>query len=346
MNTLDAALVEPILSVRDLSVRFSTRDATIYAVNGVSFDLLPGESLGIVGESGCGKSVSALAALGLLPRNGSARGEVFLEGSELLSLDERRLRRTRGSGVAMVFQDPMTSLNPVLRIGKQITEALTAHLGMDEGEARAEAISLLERVGIPDAARRIDDYPHQFSGGMRQRVMIAIAISCKPKVVVADEPTTALDVTIQAQILELLRDLVEVDGRALVLITHDLGVVAGMCDRTNVMYAGRFVETGQTQSIFAHPLHPYTLGLLQSVPRLDRGRGRKLKPIGGSPRDQREEPKDCAFASRCSKARDRCRAELPRLEQVGERQFVACFYPVTDQERGTGEIPATGKERA
>jgi ABC-type dipeptide/oligopeptide/nickel transport system ATPase component len=281
-------MATPLLSVHDLRVEFSGRRGTIHAVNGVSFDLEPGETLGIVGESGCGKSVTSLAMVGLLARAGRCTGgSVLLEGRELLGLPESELRRIRGGAIGMVFQDPLTSLNPVLTIGRQITEGLRAHFPMDREQARAEAVTLLERVGIPNAVGRLRDYPHQFSGGMRQRVMIAMAISCRPRILIADEPTTALDVTIQAQILELLGDLVAEEGMALILITHDLGVVAGVCACTNVMYAGRFVETGPTEELFATPRHPYTVGLLGSVPRLDADVPQRLVSIPGAPRDLR-----------------------------------------------------------
>jgi oligopeptide/dipeptide ABC transporter ATP-binding protein len=330
----------PVLSVRDLAVRFATRKTTVHAVNGISFDIHAGETLGIVGESGSGKSVSALAMLGILPKAGRVTGgQVLLDDTDLLTLGKRGLRGVRGKDIAMVFQDPMTSLNPVLRIGRQLTESLTEHLGMDDDAARQEAGRLLERVGIPDARRRLDDYPHQFSGGMRQRVMIAMAISCRPKVLIADEPTTALDVTIQAQILELLRELVDAERMALILITHDLGVVAGVCERTNVMYAGRFVETGPTTLLFDRPEHPYTVGLLRSVPRLDADAKERLKPIGGLPRDLRERPTFCAFAPRCPKAQDRCVSELPLLEpKDGPAHESACFFPVTQEELDRGRM--------
>ncbi|MDQ4058631.1 MAG: ABC transporter ATP-binding protein, partial [Actinomycetota bacterium] len=249
-----------LLSVRDLAVQFITRKATVRAVNGISFDLEPGDTLGIVGESGCGKSVSSLAMLGILPKPAGrvTGGEVNFDGTDLLKLSDSQLRQIRGREIAMIFQDPMTSLNPVLTIGRQITEALRKHLDMDKSEAEKEAVELLDRVDIPAAKRRLGDYPHQFSGGMRQRVMIAMAISCRPKILIADEPTTALDVTIQAQILDVLKHLVAEENMAMVLITHDLGVVAGTCERTNVMYAGRFVETAPTKKLFSKPRHPYT----------------------------------------------------------------------------------------
>jgi oligopeptide/dipeptide ABC transporter ATP-binding protein len=332
----DGGRGEPLLSVRDLAVQFSSRDSTVYAVNGVSFDLWAGDTLGIVGESGCGKSVSSLAILGILPRAGRVTaGEVRFRGRDLLGLSQAELRRIRGRDIAMVFQDPMTSLNPVLTVGRQITEALRKHLDMGKDEARKEAASLLDRVGIPAAKDRLDDFPHQFSGGMRQRAMIAMAISCRPKVLLADEPTTALDVTIQAQILDLLRTLVAEEGMGLVLVTHDLGVVAGTCARTHVMYAGRFVETAPTTELFAHPKHPYTVGLLRSVPRLDLGGRRRLVPITGVPRDQTQPLSGCAFAPRCAYASQRSWDELPELEPVagtGLAHHVACFNPVSEED--------------
>jgi ABC-type dipeptide/oligopeptide/nickel transport system ATPase component len=260
----------PLLAVEDLHVRFWTRRGTVHAVNGISFDIAPGETLGIVGESGCGKSVTSLAILGLLARNGRVEsGRAVFEGADLIRQSDRALRQIRGREIAMIFQDPMTSLNPVLTIGRQIREVLETHFGMDRKATLRRATELLDRVGIPSADSRVRDYPHQFSGGMRQRAMIAMALACRPKLLIADEPTTALDVTIQAQILNLLRELVAEENAALILITHDLGVVAGMCERVNVMYAGTFVETGSADQLFGSPRHPYTLGLLQSVPRLD-----------------------------------------------------------------------------
>jgi oligopeptide transport system ATP-binding protein len=324
-----------LLSVHDLEVRFFTRRATIHAVNGVSFDLERGETLGIVGESGCGKSVSALAMLGILPRPAGkvTGGEVFFEGVDLLKLPDSKLRAIRGRDIAMIFQDPMTSLNPVLTVGRQITESLTKHLGMEKQVAQRTAVELLDRVGIPSAESRVDDYPHQFSGGMRQRVMIAMAISCGPKLLIADEPTTALDVTIQAQILDLIKGLVREEGMALILITHDLGVVAGICERTNVMYAGRFVETAPTGELFARPRHPYTLGLLKSMPRLDASRGERLEPIGGAPTDMRRLPAGCAFAPRCAYATDRSREVTPELQPIdAQGHEVACWNPVPDED--------------
>ena len=316
----------PLLSVRDLEVKFFTRRATIHAVNGISFDLNAGETLGIVGESGCGKSVSSLAILGILPKAGKVTGgEVLFEGRDLLKVRPQQLRALRGRSIAMIFQDPMTSLNPVLTIGRQITEVLTTHLDMDKQAAKAEAVSLLDRVGIPSAAKRLGDYPHQFSGGMRQRVMIAMAIACHPRILIADEPTTALDVTIQAQILDLLATLVAEEEMALMLITHDLGVVAGVCERTNVMYAGRFAETGDTRDLFAKPRHPYTLGLLRSVPRLDLAKLDRLETIKGSPRDQTTVQEGCPFAPRCAFATDESRERMPLLEEIEPGHSVACW---------------------
>ena len=338
-----------LLSVRDLAVQFVTRKATVRAVNGISFDLEAGATLGIVGESGCGKSVSSLAMLGILPKPAGrvTRGEVDFDGVDLLKLPDSQLRQVRGKEIAMIFQDPMTSLNPVLTIGRQITESLRKHLDMSKDEAKKEAVSLLGRVGIPAPEDRIKDFPHQFSGGMRQRVMIAMAISCRPKILIADEPTTALDVTIQAQILDLLKHLVAEENMALILITHDLGVVAGTCERTNVMYAGRFVESATTSSLFARPRHPYTLGLLKSVPRLDAARKEKLEPIGGTPLSMTQDLEGCAFAPRCIYATDKSRAETPELTRIdSDDHLVACWNPVPDEDLPHVEVVATqGEDR-
>src|SRR5207302_3796310 len=290
----------PLLEVEDLEVRFWTSRGLVHAVNGISFDIAPGETLGIVGESGCGKSVTSLALLGLLARNGRVEsGRAVFEGRDLIRQSDRALRRIRGRAIAMIFQDPMTSLNPVLTIGRQIREALETHFGMGRKEAHATAAEALDRVGIPSAKARIRDYPHQFSGGMRQRAMIAMALACRPKLLIADEPTTALDVTIQAQILDLLRALVAEENASLILITHDLGVVAGMCERVNVMYGGMFMETGSAEQLFGTPRHPYTLGLLQSVPRLDAARRSRLQPIEGAPPNMLRAPTACPFQPRC-----------------------------------------------
>jgi oligopeptide/dipeptide ABC transporter ATP-binding protein len=322
-----------LLSVEDLRVRFWTSRGIVHAVNGITFDVRPGETLGLVGVSGCGKSVTALATMGILPR--AARipsGSLKLDGRELVGLSERAWRRVRGKEIAMIFQDPMTSLNPVLTIGAQLREAIEEHLDLDRKGATARSLELLEQVGIPGAKDRLKNYPHQFSGGMWQRVMIAMALACEPKLLIADEPTTALDVTIQAQILDLLRELVTERGTALVLITHDLGVVAGTCERVQVMYAGTLVETGTADEVFAAPRHPYTLGLLQSVPRLDVGRRPPLTPIPGSPRNMLSEPDSCPFAPRCRYRIDRCDAELPQLEQLDTGQRAACFNPAAPDE--------------
>jgi oligopeptide/dipeptide ABC transporter ATP-binding protein len=324
---------EPLLSVQDLAVRFWTARGTIHAVNGISFDIEPGETLGIVGESGCGKSVTSLAVLGLLPRAGRVvGGSAVFEGRDLVGLSDQELRRIRGKDIAMIFQDPMTSLNPVLTIGRQIRESLETHFDMDEDAANQRAGELLDRVGIPSANARLRDYPHQFSGGMRQRAMIAMALACEPKLLIADEPTTALDVTIQAQILELLRELVVERDTALILITHDLGVVAGMCERVNVMYAGMFMETGTAAQVFARPRNPYTLGLLQSVPRLDMARQTQLRPIEGNPRDMLSAPSACPFQPRCRYEVDASRQEVPPLDEIEPGHYVACFNPVPADE--------------
>jgi oligopeptide/dipeptide ABC transporter ATP-binding protein len=336
----------PLLSVRDLNVRFVTRKSTVRAVNGISFDLDPGDTLGIVGESGCGKSVSSLAMLGILPKAGRVTaGKVEFDGVDLLKLPGSQLRQVRGKEIAMIFQDPMTSLNPVLTVGRQITEALRKHLDMDKDEATDHAVTLLDRVGIPAARERVGDYPHQFSGGMRQRVMIAMAISCRPKILIADEPTTALDVTIQAQILEVLKQLVAEEQMALILITHDLGVVAGTCERTNVMYAGRFVESAPTKELFARPRHPYTLGLLKSVPRLDAARKEKLEPISGTPLSMTKDIEGCAFAPRCIYATDESRTKTPELRRIdSDDHYVACWNPVPDEDQPKVEIIASPLE--
>jgi oligopeptide/dipeptide ABC transporter ATP-binding protein len=324
---------ESLLSVEDLRVEFTTRRGTVYAVNGISFDVAAGETLGIVGESGCGKSVTSLAVLGLLARNGDvASGRAIFEDRDLIQLNDRALRRIRGREIAMIFQDPMTSLNPVLTIGRQIREALHTHFGMNKKDAAARAAELIDRVGIPSAKARLGDYPHQFSGGMRQRAMIAMALACRPKLLIADEPTTALDVTIQAQILNILRELVAEEDTALILITHDLGVVAGMCERVNVMYAGMFVETGDAEQLFGTPRHPYTLGLLQSVPRLDATRRERLQPIEGAPRNMLSPPEACPFQPRCRYEVAESREQVPPLVEIEPGHKVACFNPVPLEE--------------
>jgi oligopeptide transport system ATP-binding protein len=320
-----------LLSVEALRVEFWTRRGTVHAVNGVSFDIGPGETLGIVGESGCGKSVTSLAILGILPRAGRVTGgRAVFEGEDLIGRPDRELRRIRGKEIAMIFQDPMTSLNPVLTVGRQIRESIETHFDLDRKEAEKRVVELLDQVGIPEAKRRARDYPHQFSGGMRQRAMIAMALACEPKLLIADEPTTALDVTIQAQILDLLRALVAERDTALVMITHDLGVVAGMCERVHVMYGGMVMETGPAEDVFRSPRHPYTLGLLQSVPRLDTPRGRKLHPIEGAPRDMLRPPSACPFAPRCAYEVEQSRQEVPPLVEIAPGHKVACFNPVPE----------------
>jgi oligopeptide/dipeptide ABC transporter ATP-binding protein len=324
---------QPLLSVEDLRVEFWTQRGTVHAVNGISFDIAPGETLGIVGESGCGKSVTSLALMGILPRAGRITGGTAMFGDrDLFTLSDRELRRIRGRDIAMIFQDPMTSLNPVLTIGRQIREAIETHFDMSKADANRRVADLLDQVGIPSADIRLKDYPHQFSGGMRQRAMIAMALACEPKVLIADEPTTALDVTIQAQILDLLRRLVEDRETALILITHDLGVVAGMCERVNVMYAGMFMETGSADQLFSRPRHPYTLGLLQSVPRLDAERKTKLQPIEGSPRDMLRAPQACPFQPRCRFEVEQSSLEVPPLRELEPGHMVACFNPVPVEE--------------
>ena len=317
-----------LLEVRDLRVEFQGR-RVIRAVRGLTYDIAPGESLGLVGESGAGKSVSALALLGLLPRKVGrvVGGTAIFEGEDLLKMSEGRLRRIRGSRIAMVFQDPLNSLNPVVTIGRQITEVLERHLDMKHVAARKRAVELLELVGIPDAAGQINAYPHQLSGGMRQRAMIAMVLSCEPALLIADEPTTALDVTLQAQILALLQRLREKLRMAVLLITHDLGVVAGFTDRLAVMYAGRIVETGPTEEVLAVPAHPYTLGLLRSLPRLDRDRGVPLASIVGSPPDMAADLRGCAFQPRCEYAIDVCASVDPGLDRVGPDHAAACHNP-------------------
>ncbi len=320
-----------LLEVRDLRTYFATRDGTVKAVDGVSLGIRPGETLGLVGESGCGKSVTALSIMRLLasPPARTASGEVLFEGRDLLKVSGEEMRRIRGKQIAMIFQDPMTSLNPVLTVGRQITESLQLHLKMGPRQARKRAIELLQLVGIPAAERRIDDYPHQFSGGMRQRVMIAMALSCNPKLLIADEPTTALDVTIQAQILELIATLRREFNTAVLLITHDLGVVAGVSDRIIVMYAGKVAETSSTDELFANPRHPYTLGLLNSIPRLDAQRRERLVPIEGLPPDLINLPAICPFSARCSFALERCRQGTPELRLVGPDHRAACVREIT-----------------
>jgi oligopeptide transport system ATP-binding protein len=325
-----------LMEVKNLKTRFHTQEGTVYAVNGVSYTLNEGETLGVVGESGCGKSVHALSIMGLIPQPpGEVQADsITFRGRDLTKLSSEQMRLLRGSEIAMVFQDPMTSLNPVLTVGHQITEALKLHLGMDNQQSRERAAELLAMVGIPSAANRLDDYPHQFSGGMRQRAMIAMALSCNPQLLIADEPTTALDVTIQAQILDLVRRLRDKIGMAMIWITHDLGVVAGLADTLQVMYAGFIVERGPNDAVFGDTRHPYTLGLLGSLPRLDK-KGEKLFSIDGTPPDLRIEPKGCPFAPRCIYRVEKCWNEMPHLKQVeggSPDHTVACWVDVREGE--------------
>ncbi|MEJ7742962.1 MAG: ABC transporter ATP-binding protein [Nocardioidaceae bacterium] len=307
---------QALLSVRDLRVEFGKKgQRTTTAVDEVSLEVKRGEHLGIVGESGSGKSVTALAVMGLLPASGvSVSGQIQFDGEDLLAASDKRMRDVRGRDIAMIFQDPMTSLNPVVTIGTQISEVIRSHRDIKKPEAHERSVELLSKVAIPDAGRRMKEYPHQLSGGMRQRVLIAIALANEPQLIIADEPTTALDVTIQAQILEILKQVVADLGTALVMITHDLGVVAGLCDSVHVMYQGRVVESAQRRPLFADPKHPYTGGLLASVPRLDSPRGQPLKPIPGSPTDVLPWTQGCAFAPRCPNQIDECIGKAPTLE--------------------------------
>ena len=323
----------PLLEVKGLRTSFYTRDGVVRAVDGIDFHVDRGEIMGLVGESGCGKSVTSLSIMRLVANPGRIEaGQVVFDGQDLLKLSPDAMRRIRGDRISMIFQQPQSSLNPVWDVGKQIAEVLEIHRGMRKGAARDRALELLRMVGIPDPARRLKAFPHEMSGGMAQRVMIAMALACEPELLIADEPTTALDVTIQAQILELLRGLVAERNTALILITHDLGVVAGMCERVNVMYAGTFMETGAAEQLFARPRNPYTLGLLQSVPRLDAGRRQRLHPIEGAPRNMLSPPTSCPFAPRCRYEVERSRQELPRLEEIEPGHRVACFNPVPADE--------------
>jgi oligopeptide transport system ATP-binding protein len=326
-------LGEYLLEVQDLKTYFKVKAGRVRAVDGVSFGVRSGEKVGVVGESGCGKSVTALSIMRLLPKPAGeyAGGGILFDDMDLLDLPEKEMRAVRGGKIGMIFQDPMTCLNPTMTVGKQIAEALRIHLKLGKNEALKRAIALLEQVGIPAASERVNSFPHQFSGGMRQRVMIAIALACNPKLLIADEPTTALDVTVQAQILELINGVCSDFGTAVILITHDLGVVAGMTDRVVVMYAGKVMETAPTDEIFANPRHPYTLGLLASVPRLDEERHSQLKTIEGAPPDLIKPPSGCPFMPRCAFARSICRT-MPPLDPVAgtTNHFKACWVDVTD----------------
>ncbi len=331
--TLDNRKV--ILEIKNLRTEFETQDGIVHAVNGISYNVHEGEAVGVVGESGCGKSVSMLSVMRLLPENFAhiKADAINFYGRNLLELSKDEMHNIRGSQIAMIFQDPMTSLNPVLTIGFQLKEPLKLHLGLSEEEATERAAELLKLVGIPEAENRLNDYPHQFSGGMRQRAMIAMALACNPKLLIADEPTTALDVTIQAQIVELVKRLREQFGMALIWITHDLGVVAGLAERILVMYAGYIVEDASVDELYANPLHPYTAALLRSLPKMDRDRAEKLETIEGLPPDLIALPKGCPFAARCKFAQDKCWAENPPLVERAPKHFVACWI---DME--TGEL--------
>jgi len=326
-----------LLNVADLETRFRTREGVVHAVNGVSFGLKEGETLGIVGESGCGKSVSVLSVLRLIPMPPGEiiKGSVKFQGQDLLRLSQEELRHVRGAQIGMVFQDPMTSFNPVHTIGKQLTEPLEIHLGMDKKQAWQRAVELIDMVKIPNPEDRLKDYPHQFSGGMRQRAMIAMALSCSPQILIADEPTTALDVTIQAQIIDLVKSLKDELGMAIIWITHDLGVIAGLAERVLVMYAGYIVEESSVKNIYRNPQHPYTLGLLRSLPRLDMNEKKRLISIDGVPPVLFKKPKICPFVSRCSYRIERCLKENPKLSVVEDNHKVACWVDT-----------AIGKERA
>ena len=319
--------VTAVLELDGLTVRFATPDGEVSAVSDLNLVVDPGERVAVVGESGSGKSQAFLACLGLLARNGRATGQVRFHGEQLLGLPAAALNEIRGARVAMVFQDPMTCLTPHLTIGLQLTEVLVLHKRMDADSARKRAIEVLEQVRMPEAEKRMQQYPHELSGGMRQRVMIAMALLCEPELLIADEPTTALDVTVQAQILGLFEELCAQHDMGLILITHDLGIVAGLCDRVVVMYAGRIVEEGAVRDLFRAPAHPYTVGLLRSTPRLDQAYGEVLKTIPGQPPNLQALPSGCAFRARCDRAIARCASEWPPLETYGPKRRVACFKP-------------------
>jgi oligopeptide transport system ATP-binding protein len=321
----------PLLEVNGLKTQFFTQDGVVKAVDGVTWYVDEGETLGIVGESGCGKSVSVLSVMRLIPQPPGriVEGEVIFDGENLLDMADNEIRKVRGNKIAMIFQDPMTSLNPVLTIGRQIGEALELHMGMNKEEARKRSAELLSMVGIPEAEMRLDDYPHQFSGGMRQRAMIAMGLACNPRLLIADEPTTALDVTIQAQIVDLVKRLRDEIGMAIIWITHDLGVVAGLADRMMVMYAGHAVEEAPVKEVYGNPRHPYTVGLLGSLPRLDEVREERLESIEGLPPDLIALPPGCPFEPRCVYAIEKCREERPELEPVGPRHRIACWVDIT-----------------
>jgi len=318
---------EKVLEIKNLKTYFYTQEGELKAVDGLSYYVNKGESVGLVGESACGKSVSALSILRLIPYPPGiiVGGEIVFQGKDLLKATEDEMRDIRGNRIAMIFQEPTTSLNPVLTVRTQISEALELHRGMDKVEAMQEAVRLLKLVGIPDAERRVGEYPFQFSGGMQQRIMIAMALSCNPALLIADEPTTSVDVTVQAQLLEIIDDLRRRFGSSVIIITHNLGIVARYVDRVNVMYAGRLVETAPTEELYANPMHPYTIGLLASVPRLDSERKKSLRVIKGLPPNLARLPGGCAFHPRCDSATPKCREEYPPLEKVGENHYRACF---------------------
>ena len=318
-----------LLRVRDLRVAFETGDGTVNAVNGVDLAVDAGRSVAVVGESGSGKSQIMYAIMGLLAPNGGATGSVAFDGTELLGLDEAALNRVRASQIAMIFQDPMTSLNPYMRISRQMTEVLTLHKGMGRREALAEAVRLLEAMGVPEARARIGMYPHEFSGGMRQRVLIAMALLCRPRLLIADEPTTALDATVRAQIMRLLADVRSAFDTAVILVTHDLGIVAGNCDEMVVLYGGQVMESGPVEHLFAAPHHPYTRGLLDAVPRLDRD-DERMPAIPGDPLDMNRLPAGCPYAARCPRVADRCRRERPAMERRAPDRRIACHRPLDD----------------
>lgn len=323
-----SAIADVVLDIKNLKTYFYVKDGELRAVDGLSYSVKQGECVALVGESACGKSVSALSIMRLIPYPPGiiVGGEIIFEGRNILKASEEEMRQIRGGRIAMIFQEPMTSLNPVLSISRQICESLKLHLFMDKETAEKEAVKLLKLVGIPDAERRIHDYPHQFSGGMQQRIMIAMALSCKPSLVIADEPTTSVDVTVQAQLLDLINNLRTKLNTAVVIITHNLGIVARYADSVNVMYAGRLVEKGPTNALYEEPRHPYTLGLIASVPRLDLPREKNLKVIEGLPPDLARLSTDmCAFSPRCKLAIDRCKQERPELEMVGKDHYAACF---------------------
>ena len=335
---------DTVLEIKDLKTYFYTNEGVVKAVDELTYSVRKGECVGIVGESACGKSVSAMSIIRLIPNPPGVieGGQILFHGEDLLQLSEERMRQIRGNHIAMIFQEPMTSLNPVLKIGRQISESLELHRKLTKNEATKETVRLLSLVGIPDPERRVRDFPHQFSGGMQQRIMIAMALSCNPEILIADEPTTSLDVTVQAQVLEVLDQLRSEFGTVVIIITHNLGVVARYVDRVNVMYAGSIVETGRTEDIFESPKHPYTLGLLLSVPRLDAEYGVAAKVIRGSPPNLANLPPGCPFAPRCDYVMDKCRVEKPEIESVGPEHLRACFYPADE----LAKIPVTRVDKS